>query len=362
MKSLFNDLENVMAKLETRWKKENYSTDVFTEVAFEETKDFDFSWFAEVKNQMKWMDMPGIRVQQVQSTFSDLYFQAYHNGRFMIEILNWWGGHVNVHDHDFAAVQFQLKGDALNAEYDFTTKREAGALRFGELKMQTAEVWTEGNVSKVYPGRDDAHSVFHLGEPTTSLLVRTVAAPRFGAQSNYFPNLAAHYYVSNTIQRKKLTALSLLARETPNDFCDTFSGFLDTQSLSENFFMMVKLGELLFQGRYVQLVANYAARGEDESEVVKAVVTNNGVDFFKSRVNSVKGLTQDERLAGFAVAASHSLEGFITLENSPKMSVYRASLRPSLKSFINKMSREDQLTAQRYLTVFGLSEVVSGSI
>lgn len=362
MRSLYNELETVMERIEQKWQKQNYSTDLFPEIAWEETKNFDFSPLGEIRNQMKLFDMPGVRVQQKPSTFSDLYVQAFHNGRFMVEILNWWGGHVNVHDHDFAAVQFQLKGDALNAEYEFTTSQDAGALRFGDLTMQAAEVWQEGGKSKVYPGKNHAHSVFHLGQPTTSLLVRTVATPRYGAQSNYFPKLAAHYYVSNDIQRKKLTALSLLSRNTDNEFRETFTHFLNTQSLCENFFMMIKLGPVLFQERFVGLIAEYASRGEQEAKLVETVITNNGIDFFKARVNDIEGLTQGERLAGFAVAASHNLEGFKTLEQSKKMTEYRMSIRPNLQSFLQKLDAEDQITAGRYLEIFGLSGVINENV
>ena len=106
MHNLYRDLEQAMSRIETKWQKENYSTEMFPEIAWEETSGFDFSPLGEINNQMKLMDMPGVRIQQKPSSFSDLYIQVFHNGRFMVEILNWWGGHVNVHDHDFSAVQF----------------------------------------------------------------------------------------------------------------------------------------------------------------------------------------------------------------------------------------------------------------
>lgn len=354
MRHYYNDIENLMGRIETQWQKQNYSTDLFPEIVWELTQGFDFSPLGEVSNQLKLFDLPGVRIQQKQSTFSDLYVQVFHNGRFMIEILNWWGGHVNVHDHDFSAVQFQLKGEALNASYDFKTQKQAGALRFGELSIFEAELWKEGDRTIVRPGDLHPHSVFHIGEPTTSLLVRTTATPRYGAQSNYFPTLAAHYYVSNDIQRKKMTALSLLARKYPTEFQDALRKCLETQSHSENFFMLLKLGSLTFQDRYVQVVSDYAERGQEEAKIVESVVTNNGIDFFKTRANDTAEVTPSEKLAAFAVAASHNPENFKKLEKDLRSSADILELSSPLKSFIGKLDEQDQETAKQYLNIFAL--------
>ncbi|RYF48002.1 MAG: hypothetical protein EOO38_11050 [Cytophagaceae bacterium] len=245
MKSLYTHLEEKMDLVERRWKDENFCADVFPDIVWDATHDLDLSALGEVSNQIKLLELPGVRFQQQRSTFSDLYIQVYHNGRFMIEILNWWGGHVNVHDHDFSSVQFQLKGSALNASYKFDVHERAGALRFGDLKLSNADLWQEGSRSLVRPGPTETHGVFHLGEPTTSLLIRTTPTPRYGAQSNYFPSIAAHYYVANDIQRKKLTALGLLARKNELEFRANLAQLLKTQSVSENFFMLLKLGTMV---------------------------------------------------------------------------------------------------------------------
>jgi hypothetical protein len=352
MRAFYNEIERSMAVIEEAWQRENYAAELFPEIVWELTQKLDLTALADVSNQMKLMELPGVRIQQKASTFSDLYLQIFHNGRFMIEILNWWGGHVNVHDHDFSAVQFQLKGASLNAEYSFKTEREIGALRFGELQLTEASIWSEGSRSKVCPGRDHAHSVFHLGEPTTSLLIRTTATPRFGAQSNYFPELAAHYYVSTDIQRKKLTALSLLSRRNEKEFRELLARCLETQSLSENFFMMIKLGATLFEERYVDMIAEYAERGADESKAVSCVVTNNGIDFFKNRVNRTEGLSQDERLAGFAIAASHGKANFTRLEKDLTTTHPSLNLKQSLSGLLARLSPNEQETAKNYLQIF----------
>ena len=301
MYTLYNDIQSLCSRIEDRWLKLNYASEDFYKVVWEETESFDLSPLGEVSNQMLLLDHPAVRLNQRSSTFSDLYFQLFNNGRFMIEVLNWSQAHVNVHDHDFSGVQFQLKGDSLNVVYDFAPKGERdGSLQFGSLSVREASIWKQGGRSVVRAGDVDPHGVFHLGRPTTSLLIRTLPTPRLGVQSNYFPTLAAHYTVQTDIQRKKLTGLQLLMKQDRAGFRLCFQHFLETQSLCENFFMILKLGEGVFSEPYIDLIKGYAARGEKESQVVTSAALNNGIDFFKKLTR--KPLAEAERLALFTLA------------------------------------------------------------
>ncbi|MGE0528984.1 MAG: hypothetical protein AB7P49_18145, partial [Bdellovibrionales bacterium] len=295
---------------------------------------------------------------QHRSTFSDLHFQAFHNGRFLVEILNWAGSHVNVHDHDFSGVQFQLKGSSLNVVYDFTPQEQVGALRFGTLKVRRAEFWRQGDRSVVRHGDLDPHGVFHLSHPTTSLLIRTVPTPRLGSQSNYFPTLSAHYYVNNDVQRKKLTGLALLAEHSYADFQSHLEQFLASQSLAENFFMLLKLGDLILSERSAPILARYAERGTRESSVVKSVIYNTGIDFFKTRASFTLGVSATERLVASMIAATHSLDEFKVTVSALETVGTALPLRATLNSFLSKLSEGDQHRARNYLDLFGLEEFV----
>ncbi len=356
MNAVYNDLTNACARIESKWLKYNYACEDFYKVAWEETENLDLSSLGFVANQMRLLDNPNVRYNQQLSTFSDLYFQLFNNGRFMIEILNWHGGHVNVHDHDFSAVQFQLRGDSLNVVYDFKdAKEQEGALRFGDLSVRHAEVWKEGSRSIVRAGNIDPHGVFHLARPTTSLLIRTLPTARLGSQSNYFPTLAANYYVNTTVQRKRLTGLSLLWNEDQHEFKKLFSQFLDEQSLSENFFMMAKLGPRLFQGSCVDLVSKYAARGDKEARILSSVVYNNGIDFFKQKTNEFSSGTYEERLSLFAVAAATSQENLQKIQKGLSESGYYIDLDQHLKNFRTNLSLTDRQSAEKYLNLFGMN-------
>ncbi|MCB0421387.1 MAG: hypothetical protein KDD61_10345, partial [Bdellovibrionales bacterium] len=190
-----------------------------------------------------------------------------------------------------------------------------------------------------------------------SLLIRTVPTPRYGTQSNYFPHLAANYFVNNDVQRKKLTGLSLLASDSTEDFHNLFQNFVNTQSLSENFFMFLKLGDILFQERHVKLVYEFAKRGAQEEKIIKSVATNNAIDFFKTSALRTPGVTEKERLVVFALAGSHSAKNFKTVYNRLRGTHYELDTKSSIGTFISKLSEPKQKLARRYLDLLQLSGV-----
>lgn len=351
MNIIYKNINEVCSKIEKSWQKINYNCEDFYKVVTDFQDEFDFSELGEISNQVQLLQDPIIATQQVPSTFSDMYFKLFDNGRFMIEILNWWGGHVNIHDHDFTAVQFQLKGKSLNVVYDFNEEEKCGALTFGKLNVRNASIWNEGSTNIVRHGNLDPHGVFHIGRPTTSLLIRTHPTSRLGSQSNYFPSLKAHYYVNSTVQRKKLTGLSLLSKSRPEEFKKCLNNFLNNQSLSENFFMLLKLGPICFQTEYIENLKAYANKGFKESKIIENVVCNNAIDYFKNKANMVDDLSDAERVALFALSASRGKMDLKLITNAIQSETQQQDLESLINSFYKKLSKSDQQKAKNFYNI-----------
>jgi len=357
MKSLYQDILNLMNKIESSWQKTGFKIDNFSSIVWEKTDKFDFSPLGDVSNQLKLLELSEVRHQQHLSTFSDMHFQIYHNGRFLIEILNWSGSHVNAHDHDFSAVQFQLKGDSLNVLYDFKPQEDLGSLHFGNLKVREAILWKEGGRSVVRPGCLDPHAVFHIGQPTTSLMIRTIATPYLGAQKNYFPTLAANYYVSNAIQRKKLTGLRLMSDSSASEFRRMLLGYLNSQSLAENFFMLVKLSPVLFQKNFADILVTYAAQGVREAKLVESVALDFGSNFFSTLITENPNLSFKNKVVGYAFAASMGRDNYVKLIESLNGNLESKISEEQIQSLLENLNSSKRHEAARWLEVFNISEV-----
>jgi len=340
-------LVKIANAIESDWKKANYCSTRFHEVVWDHTTENTFNSLSDVKSQLDFIDHQFVRHLQLSSTFSDMFVQLFNNGRFTIEILNWWGGQVNIHDHDFSAVQFQLKGDALNVIYDFEDGDRQGALQFGNLKIRNTNIWKEGSRSIVRAGDVDPHSVLHIGQPCTSLLVRTLPTKRYGAQSNYFPNLRAHYYVATVMQRKKLTGLQLLAASNLDTFTSQLSAYIAQQSLSENLFMLDKLSSILFQPNMKRILFSLVSEHQEIEELLPALIFNHRSVRLK-KIAERSQLSYKQRVQLFTIAASPNPEEYYKLiknlesrhpdlNNLIELSSFSALLSESDFKFINSI-------------------------
>ena len=297
--SVVNDLA---AKIEKKWQKHNFCSEAFCDLVWSLTQNDTFADLSSISAQLEYIEHQGVRDIQMSSTFSDMFIQIFKNDRFTIEILNWRGGHVNIHDHDFSGVQFQLAGDSLNILYDFEEGQRLGAIQFGRLKVRNAKIWKEGSRSIVRAGSVDPHSVSHIGKPTTSLLVRTLPTKRFGAQSNYFPDCKAQYTISTPLFRKKLTGLTLLSKSEPKEFEKVIRSYIDKQSLSENLFMLEKLAPILFSQNYSSLVESLSNSSTGIDSILGDILFTHLSKQLK-KVANTRDLSWQERTLLFALAS-----------------------------------------------------------
>lgn len=307
LRAQYRDLLEVTKDIEDAWRKQENDCEAFAQIVWERTTDLDLSAFGEISNVPELLETAAIASLQIPSTFSDLYFKLYDNGKFWVEVLNWWGSDINVHDHNFAGVQFQLKGQSLNVVYSFEREIDTSGLAIGKLSIASAECWNEGDRSIVMPGRIQPHNVSHLSVPTVSLLIRTHPNPAYGAQNNYLaPDVAGNYGVADIVFRKKVGALRLLANGHKDDFNRAFRQVLSHQNHTENLFTLLKMVDLLFAAEHVHLLHEYALQGELEALLVRSVAYHRAQQVLTNTIKYAPGLSQEEVLAVSVLSSAYS--------------------------------------------------------
>ena len=117
--------------------------------------------------------------QQPNLRFSDLAPVVYRCDAFYIEMLIWTNSTTIIHQHSFAGAFRVLVGGSLHAKYAFTAKqRMSSLLLVGESHLRNLEELRPGHVRRIVPGADGLlHSLFHLVEPSVTLVVRTHTLP-----------------------------------------------------------------------------------------------------------------------------------------------------------------------------------------
>lgn len=291
-------LVEIAESIEQAWRDTDHETTAFNKIVDIKTKDMDFSELGLLEDVPELLENPYIAALQEPSTFSDVYIKLYDNGRFYIELLNWWGSDINIHDHDFSGMQFQLRGHSLNVEYEFEEPRWSPRFTLGKISVKKAELWHPGERSFVHPGTVGMHTVSHLGLPTVSMLIRTHGTAEYGPQRNYFPpSVAGNYGVADVIFRKRVRLLRALSQGSRESFQKSFEAITSFQTDTENLFLCMKMFDILFQEDYQEIFFEFMRKnGKVGEEIVKVCAYHKASNFLLNYVKRYDGLNSDDIL------------------------------------------------------------------
>jgi hypothetical protein len=313
----YDELLAACRAIESAWLRCDNRCEDFAAVVLQHTEGLDLSPFGDLCHTPALLSHPYVASLQRPSTFSDLYFKLYDNGRFWVEVLNWWGSDINVHDHNFSGVQFQLRGASLNVVYRYQVQHALSNLTLGRLEVARAELWQPGARSLVRPGAAEPHNVSHLDIPTVSLLIRTHPQPALGQQNNYLaPDVSGNYGIADIIFRKKIGALRLLARGPRSEFQRTLRATLERQTHAENLFTLLKLLDIVFRPEHAGLLLDYARRGALEHRLLNAVAMHRAQDYLSNSIKHVAGLNRDEILLVCLLASSFDRDSWLAIRAS----------------------------------------------
>lgn len=347
---IFNQIKERCENIEAAWQKLNFDSSEFYKVAEEHTHDLDLTELGSTLTQLELLDITEVRKNVYNSTFSDNHIQIYDSGRFYVEILNWWNMDVNVHDHDFTGVQFQLKGESLDIEYAFDTLDTFAGLSTGKLRVKNSTRWLKGSYNIIKHGNQAIHSVGHLSFPSVSLIIRTHPTGRFGVQSNYFSNTCGNYNLKNTSYHKAIKCLSLLSFEDGRSFEKALLSTIRKYSLSEQFFMLLKLSDILFTSKFNHILYEYSQISDTHESMVKSLSWHQKNQVIKKIAKS-NSLCEDERLLLFALGYSVDLSSFyLIIEKNLNKDRAKESPFELFRSTLEKINESDATSLKGLVT------------
>lgn len=265
MKHEYAKLLIVAKQIEKEWLNVGNQINLFPDIVLNATTKCNFFPFGDLSRIPELLQISEVAAIQEPSSFSDVHIELFNNGLFQIELLNWWGSEINIHDHDFSGIQFQLKGQSLNVSYCFDNDNDNDndgvQLSFGQLNVVDATLWLPGGRSRILPGRLAPHKVNHLSFPVVSMVIRTNSALCYGPQRNYFPPfVSCSYSIANTVFRKNLSILRSLSRGSIDDFHRAFRFIIKHQTKTENIFILLKMIDILFLREHRCLIQEYAGK------------------------------------------------------------------------------------------------------
>jgi hypothetical protein len=106
--------------------------------------------------------------------FSDLGIRVFNSQEFLIELLVWADGSPSLHEHAFSGAFRVLRGASVQSLFSFSPlRRISHHLHFGEVELLESEILRKDDIREILPGPSLLHSLFHLDNPSVSLVVRT---------------------------------------------------------------------------------------------------------------------------------------------------------------------------------------------
>lgn len=145
--------------------------------------------------------------QQPKNPFSDLPVTIYTSRDFYIEILVWSHATTAIHQHGFGGAFRVVGGSSIHTKYCFEKSEEITSdLLFGRVKATKSEYLSVSSVRRIDPGMTGlVHSLYHLDNPSASLVIRDRGHVAFGPQYSYFPPLMAIHQLA--LEKDHLTSM-----------------------------------------------------------------------------------------------------------------------------------------------------------
>lgn len=226
-------------EIEKLWVDKNYDEEIFPSVAAKALNEANLpekvtawevmDWTLEQTHLPEQKDLPG--------RFGDPPITLYNSPRFHIDTLFWLEGTTSIHQHAFCGAFQVLHGSSIHSRYEFDRKEKVNSVtEVGDINLKVCHLLKVGDVHEIQAGRPFIHSLFHLDQPSVTIVVRTHKSPLFLPQFDYrkpFLAIDPFFEESNTV--KKMQCITALIRSKHPDVDDHIEDMLKKADFQTTF-------------------------------------------------------------------------------------------------------------------------------
>ena len=271
------EFQKLGEQVESRWRTENYSEQLFPEIAAQALVDADLPSRVDPWEIIRWVHnaatLPG--QQDIDGNFGNPPITLFTGARFYIDVYYWLDGATTIHQHSFTGAFQVLLGSSIHSRYSFREDKIINEhFSVGELTLEEVQLLKLKDVRPIRPGRNFIHSLFHLDRPSASITIRTEHTPSAALQYDYRkPYFAVNPFFKNPVMLKKLQTIGLLLGMKHKD-ADAMIGDLVCSSD--------------FHTAYFALAETYQRLQGNEMDALFGLST--GKDRFKAILNRCKSV------------------------------------------------------------------------
>jgi hypothetical protein len=208
------------AIIRQRWQAVSYDENLFPEIAADGLREADLPSKLTAWDVAQWaLRETTLPVQHdLTARFGEPPLTVFHSARFRIDIYFWLQSTTAIHQHGFCGAFQVLLGGSLHSHYNFQQHERINFhCATGKIELNSAQWLKPGEIKAITAGANYIHALFHLDNPSATIVVRTNNLPLAQPQFEYLkPNLALDSYFEDAdFARKKQLALMLVKAGKP---------------------------------------------------------------------------------------------------------------------------------------------------
>ena len=241
--------KNLGAEIESLWAAKNYNEEHLPDIAAEALKRADLPSRLSAWDVVEWSllqtELPPQR--DLNASFGDPPITVYSGARFHIDVYFWFDGTTAIHQHGFCGAFQVLMGSSIHSWYDFATREVINTFcEIGEMQLKVCEILEVGAIQPIWAGKQYIHSLFHLEQPSATIVVRTDRSPLHLPQLSYHkPGLAIDPFFEQATTTKKLQAMTALLRAKHPDADRMIASWLEICDLQTSFMVLSQVRAML---------------------------------------------------------------------------------------------------------------------
>jgi hypothetical protein len=269
---LFNELGCNIEKL---WCDKNYDEGVFPDIAAEALKNAHLPEKVSVWEVFEWtLRETNLPVQRdLAGRFGNPPITLYNSPRFYIDIYFWLEGATTIHQHGFCGAFQVLLGSSIHSWYEFDCQEKVNTFtEIGDINLKSCELLSVGDVQRIWAGKSYIHGLFHLDEPSATIIVRTHNIPLHLPQFAYYkPFLAVDPTFDEPNTAKKMQCLVALIRIKHPDADKFIADWLKISDFQTSYKILSMVRSFLQSNQVDQRSENAAPQSRFEAimEIVK---------------------------------------------------------------------------------------------
>jgi hypothetical protein len=267
--------QTIGAEIEDLWREQNYNEDVFPDIAAGALQRADLPSKVSAWEVIEWTLAQSELPPQMDPSgnFGDPPITVFVAPRFYIDVYFWLDGTTQIHQHGFCGAFQVLLGSSIHSWYGFERIETVNAfIETGDMDLKVCELLKVGDVKQIFAGRQYIHSLFHLDQPSATIVVRTEKSPLYLPQFSYHkPYIALDPFFQHETTTKKLQSLVPLFRVEHPDTDRMINGILESADFQTSFAVLSMAHDHLSGGFLGQLfrLEGPAARFTSFLEIVK---------------------------------------------------------------------------------------------